>query len=343
MVSSGPQADTFTTSGDSALGDDARFDPRFMFVLTSTHRTNFDSPASSIASSTVTVEESVYSYTTLYGRTYQVSPTTEYWGPNDETQSDGLDLAHEFITMLLGDRLFEAPIVEPPQAILDVGTGTGLWAINVADRFPETHIIGTDISAMQPCWVPPNCFFQIDDVQLDWTFGPSRFDLVHIRSLGGSVADWRRLYQQAYRSLQPGGWIEHFEFTTRLYSRVPHIRDDPDHIFHRWADTFNEAGERMGKTLRIGVKGVMRSMLRRVGYVNIIEKTRRVPVGGWGSDARDRNIGIYNLAFMVVSLEGFALFMLHSIMGWDYERVQVFVAEMRGAIMDTNLQPYYYV
>ena len=36
------------------------------------------------------------------------------------------------------------------------------------------------------------------------------------------------------------------------------------------------------------------------------------------------------------SVEGFALFLPREIMGWEHERVQVFVAEMRNALRNTK-------
>lgn len=33
------------------------------------------------------------------------------------------------LTMLLDDKLFLAPISESPEKVLDVGTGTGIWAM----------------------------------------------------------------------------------------------------------------------------------------------------------------------------------------------------------------------
>lgn len=33
---------------------------------------------------------------------------------------------------------------------LDIGTGTGIWAIDFADEHPETTVIGTDLSPIQP-------------------------------------------------------------------------------------------------------------------------------------------------------------------------------------------------
>lgn len=41
---------------------------------------------------------------------------------------------------------------------MDVGTGTGIWAIDMADRFPNAQVKGIDFSPIQPNWVPPNWF-----------------------------------------------------------------------------------------------------------------------------------------------------------------------------------------
>jgi methylase of polypeptide subunit release factors len=64
---------------------------------------------------------------------------------------------HESFLMLLNGELHAAPI-KNPQRILDVGTGTGIWAIDAADKYPSAEVIGTDISPIQPGWVPPNLY-----------------------------------------------------------------------------------------------------------------------------------------------------------------------------------------
>lgn len=243
--------------------------------------------------------------------------------------------------MLLGDRLFEAPLASPPTKVLDVGTGTGIWAIDMADSYPAASIIGTDISPIQPTWVPPNCNFYIEDAQLDWTFEHASFDFVHIRALYGSINDWGRLYGQVYDALVPGGWIEDFEFTIHLHSDAPHVRDNPQHIFKRWAALFYEAADRLNRTLRIGNNGTIRRLLQEAGFQDVQQKYYQVPVGGWSSDPLYRKIGLYNLAFMEQSLEGFALFLLQEIMGWKYEQVQLFLMEMRSEIRNTKIRPFY--
>lgn len=51
----------------------------------------------------------------------------------------------------------------PPTKILDIGTGTGLWAVEMGDEYPSAHIIGTDLSPVQPALVPPNVRFFVED------------------------------------------------------------------------------------------------------------------------------------------------------------------------------------
>jgi hypothetical protein len=73
---------------------------------------------------------------------------------------------------------------------------TNFYTRDFADQFPSAEVIGTDISPIQPSFVPPNLKFELDDAQLDWTYPPSCFDYIHIRCLMGSINDWPRLYSQ---------------------------------------------------------------------------------------------------------------------------------------------------
>lgn len=63
---------------------------------------------------------------------------------------DRMDLEHHIFGLLVG-KLHLAPL-QSPQCILDLGTGTGLWAIDAADKYPTAEVIGTDLSPTQPKW-----------------------------------------------------------------------------------------------------------------------------------------------------------------------------------------------
>jgi ubiquinone/menaquinone biosynthesis C-methylase UbiE len=63
---------------------------------------------------------------------------------------DRLDMHHEIFMQLLNGELHRAPIGNTPQQILDVGTGTGIWAIDMADKYPNSIITGTDLRSASP-------------------------------------------------------------------------------------------------------------------------------------------------------------------------------------------------
>ena len=72
--------------------------------------------------------------------------------PNDESELDRLDLTHQMLRITLGNKIYLSPIGDKPANILDIGTGTGIWAIEMADAFPSATIVGTDLSPTQPSW-----------------------------------------------------------------------------------------------------------------------------------------------------------------------------------------------
>ena len=80
-----------------------------------------------------------------HGRRYQTKREGEYWGPSDEKQFLCMEAAH--IVYLILDSGCENPLFRSPvgrgaggtgvQNILDLGTGNGLWAKEVADLYPS--------------------------------------------------------------------------------------------------------------------------------------------------------------------------------------------------------------
>lgn len=66
---------------------------------------------------------------------------------------------------MLDERNYFAPFSQenPPRRVLDIATGTGRWAMEIGDEFPQCQIIGTDLSPIQPDLVNPNVKFYIDD------------------------------------------------------------------------------------------------------------------------------------------------------------------------------------
>jgi hypothetical protein len=82
-----------------------------------------------------TLASSVYNYTYENKRHYHANMSGAYMLPNDGRGHDCLDLKNRVFKLILGDYLFCAPTSPNPQRILDIGTGTGIWAIDVAESW----------------------------------------------------------------------------------------------------------------------------------------------------------------------------------------------------------------
>lgn len=61
--------------------------------------------------------------------------------PIDQQEQHRNDIQHAKFTLLLDNKLHLAPITHSPQNILDLGTGTGTWAIEMADRYPSGSVL----------------------------------------------------------------------------------------------------------------------------------------------------------------------------------------------------------
>ncbi|KAH7013798.1 S-adenosyl-L-methionine-dependent methyltransferase [Ilyonectria destructans] len=284
----------------------------------------------SVRESTASLSSSIWEYRTVQGRTYQASKSTEYWAPNDEKHIEAFDVAHQWLTMMLDDELYAAPIGDNPQRILDVGTGTGIWAIDMGDKFPSAAVTGIDISPMQPSWVPPNVSFQIDDAQLDWTYEPESFDFIHVRYMHGAIEDWEKLYRQMFAFLKPGGWFQHIEPDIQLRCNNPTCTKENE-TFKKWAQLFYDAGDKLGRTFRC-TDGMMEKFASDAGFGKITKKVFTIPHSAWPKDQKLKKQGQYVGLYMDFSLDGFALYPIGQILGWSFEEVQVLVAEMRNAI-----------
>ncbi|CRK08675.1 hypothetical protein BN1723_008999 [Verticillium longisporum] len=295
----------------------------------------------SLRDSTASLRSSILEYRNINGRHFQSSKTTDYWAPTDEKHIEGFDLAHQYMLLLMDNKLYNAPIGNNPQRILDIGTGTGIWAIDMADEFPSAEVLGTDISAVQPSWLPPNCKFEIDDAQLDWTFPVNHFSYIHARHLYGGIDDWPKLYRQAFTHCAPGGWFENVEIELTTRTENPRYTLGPGHVFTQWRDLFFAAGDKIGRTFRIAENNRMERDMRDAGFVDIVTHQWKVPIGGWASDPKLKKVGLFNGLFIDQSIDGFVVFPIGEILGWSFDEVTVLVANMRAALRDPKALPYY--
>lgn len=220
---------------------------------------------------------SIFDYQYENGRRYHAYREGEYVLPNDQQEQERLDLQHHIWRLLLGGRLYTAalppPDTQPDLRILDLGTGTGIWAIDMADEFPSTDVRGVDLSPIQPEWVPNNCKFHVDDYEDEWTYREDeKFDYIHGRALSGTSSDWARFYGRVLENLKPGGIVEMQEYDAWIYS--------DDDSFDRavwtkeWVTKLDAASKMYGK--QINVAKYHRQWMIDAGFEDVQERVYRV-------------------------------------------------------------------
>jgi SAM-dependent methyltransferase len=150
-----------------------------------------------------------------------------------------------------------------------------------ADAHPNVSVIGTDISPIQPGWVPPNLFFEMEDATQPWTFADNSFDYVHMRYLFGSIADWDELFRQAYRVVKPGGFVESFEADALLTSEDGTVVEGSP--LDQWGKVFLEGGRKFGRSFAVVNEDLQRKGLQAAGFTNLVQWdfNVRFPLAGW--------------------------------------------------------------
>ncbi|KAL1991215.1 hypothetical protein VTN49DRAFT_5719 [Thermomyces lanuginosus] len=290
--------------------------------------TSFENDSSygdELSSYSASLISSVLDYRHENGRRYHGYRDGSYLLPNDESESDRLDMVHEMCLQILHRKLYLAPI-KNPQRVIDLATGTGIWAIDFGDLHPSAEVIGCDLSPTQPTLVPPNVKFLVDDIESDWTYEKNPFDFIHARSLMISIRDFGKLIKQCYRSVKPGGWVEFQD-----WDGYPTSEDGSfdGTALKRYFDEVYGAFEEAGYEARPGPK--LEQWFKDAGFVNVHVEKFVVPYGIWPKDPHLKKLGAWNQAQAEANgYESGALAALTRYKQWTKEEVIVLASQARA-------------
>ncbi|KAI1472596.1 S-adenosyl-L-methionine-dependent methyltransferase [Daldinia caldariorum] len=295
---------------------------------------------SDIESSAGSIASSILEYRMIQGRTYHSDRhNTNYFTPNDEQQLQSIDITHHYLTLLLEDRLFLAPISDNVQNVLDIGTGSGIWSIDFADQFPHAQVIGTDLSPMQPLWVPPNVRFELEDCTQPWSWPESYFDFVHLRYLFGAIPDWDELLRQAYRVTRPGGWVQSCETECIIKCDDGSVPPDSAMVTF-WNKIYSEIGAKLGTSFEPITYDLQENAFRAAGFKNIEVYDYKLPITGWPTDKRMSEVGQYVQLTLLNDLEGYTLMPWHMVMNEDAPGYKENLSRMRRELHNKRIHAY---
>ncbi|KAH6952371.1 S-adenosyl-L-methionine-dependent methyltransferase [Ilyonectria sp. MPI-CAGE-AT-0026] len=294
---------------------------------------------SSTSSSTSSVSSSILNYRTINGRAYHSDRwDLEYWGPVDEPQIEALEYYDLAFFALLGRKLHRAPLEENIERALDIGTGTGRWAIDFANEYPDADVVGTDISPIQKRLVPENLWFELDDCTQDWTWDDDYFDFVHIRWLAGSVKDWGCLFAEAYRYLKPGGFLESHEPSFQF--RSDHESIKPGSALAELGEVFVKAGQKTGCSFTIADDGTQKKSMQDAGFIIVREERFKMPIGGWCKDPKLKELGKIALEAFRWDLDGYLLYVTTQVLSWSEDNARNLAMRVRRQLREEKMYVY---
>ncbi|KAI9736300.1 MAG: hypothetical protein M1834_001186 [Cirrosporium novae-zelandiae] len=235
----------------------------------------------------------------------------------------------------MDNKLHLAPL-NNPQDVLDIGTGTGIWAIEFADEYPEAKVIGIDLSPIQPSFVPPNVTFLVDDAEEQWMYS-QQFDYIHGRMMTSSFTEPIKVFKQAFSNLKPGGYFEMQDIIYPIKCDDDSMKDGSAVL--EWSKTILKASEKMGKSLDQALQ--YRDWMRETGFVDIQETIYKWPVNTWPKGKKFKEMGMWTLENLMAGFQGLSMALLTRGLGWTRDEVEAYLVEARQDAKDRKKHGYF--
>ncbi|KAI0009441.1 methyltransferase LaeA [Xylariaceae sp. FL0662B] len=256
-------------------------------------------------------------------RHYDLFRKGKYMFPCDKEEMDRMDIFHKFFLVARqydGDfgGLYRRPLPSRPR-ILDLGCGTGIWAIDMAE-------------------IPENVKFERRDIEEPW-FGleEGSRDLIHISMLAGCIEHWPSLYRQIFRYLKPGtGYVEHVEIDFRPECEDGDVPKGSKLL--TWSRELTEAMARSGRSMIPDPNTV--GVLEQLGYVDVEQIRKRIPFSPWPDDNHEKDMGRWFNLGLTQGLYALTIGPLTRMNGYSREQVIELINGVKKEICTRDLRVY---
>jgi hypothetical protein len=181
--------------------------------------------------------------------------------------------------------------------------------------------------------VPPNCHFEVDDVEDEWKYN-HKFDYIHGRFLALCFKDTATVFQNAFDALTPGGY---FEMQDALTLTCIDSSGEGTQLM-RWVSLMIEVATKLGRDWAKVTK--YKSWMEEAGFVDVKETYFAWPTNIWPRGQHYKTLGVWAGADLKDGLEGFSMVALTRALGWTSEEVKALLADVRRDLDDRNIHAY---
>ncbi|KAF2087601.1 S-adenosyl-L-methionine-dependent methyltransferase, partial [Saccharata proteae CBS 121410] len=269
------------------------------------------------------------------GRTY---PNDTYFMPCDNLEQTRLEIMHRVFLTALNGALTTAPIGPGIKRMLDVGTGPGEWASQMAEQYPDAEVVAVDLAKYPPdhdsLADAPSPSPYLSPGHSDapsntpptssWAFS-TPFDLIHIRYMKGAFTSWDAVYAECHAALLPGGILEVIDLT------LDTATISPTSSLHALITAVHRAALRSGRPLTLA--HLSRHRFEAAGFVDVQRRVEELPMGTWREGERERVLGKMWLVACVEGVEAVALRLLTRWAGWGVDEVRLCCARAREELL----------
>ena len=200
-----------------------------------------------------------------------------YLLPKDALEDQRLNYQHHVLYKTTSNHYLAPLTPGNVQTILDVGTGTGIWPVEMSTLFPQAHIIGVDVTfSSLPNPLPTTCLFTHANILHGLPFPDQQFSFTHQRLLVAAipVAQWPGVVRELVRVTRPGGWIELLEIGDTIQNAGTATK--------RLLTWMNDISRGFG--FEMEVLHHLGDLLKSAGCRSVESQDIPVPLGNWAGN-----------------------------------------------------------
>jgi hypothetical protein len=101
---------------------------------------------------------------------------------------------------------------------------------------------------------------------------------------------------------------------------------------------FSKASEKLGRSL--SVAKTYKGHMEKAGFVDIVEKQLKWPIGTWPRDQYYKDVGHWYLKNLDTGLEGLVMALFTRGLGWSKDETVVFCAGARQQLRNPKIHAY---